>query len=77
MSRACVLKWQKRFKEGREEVKNDPRSERPLGKNDDNTELVRQKVRANELAVGCKRVWTVITGDLEIKRFIAKWFRVC
>ena len=48
MSKACVFKWQKRFKEGREEVEDDPRSRRSLtSRNDENTELVRKKLRGD------------------------------
>ena len=37
MSRACVFKWHKRFKERREEVEDDPRSGKPsTSRNDEN-----------------------------------------
>ena len=62
-----VFKWHKRFKEGREELEEDPRSGRPsASRNDKNIELLRQKVRgdlrltvrmiANELGISCERV---------------------
>jgi len=41
-SRTIVFKWQKAFKEGRENVENDPRSGRPISStNDQNVEVVR------------------------------------
>ena len=67
MSRACVFKWHKRSKKGREEVKNDPRSVRPsTSRNNKKIELVRLKVHGdcqltvsmitNKLGISCKRV---------------------
>jgi len=47
MSRACVFKWHKRFKEGREEVEYDPRSGTPSTSRNKNIELVRQKVSSD------------------------------
>ena len=83
MPRACVFKGHKRFKEGREEVEDDPRNGRPLtSRNDENIELVREKARgdrrltvrmiANELGISCERVWTIITKDLEMIKVCVK-----
>ena len=48
MSRSRVFEWHKRFKEGREEVEDDPRSGRPsTSRTDDNVERVRQMVRGD------------------------------
>ena len=42
LSRTMVFKWYKAFKEGRENVKDDPRSGRPISStNDQNVEVVR------------------------------------
>jgi len=42
LSRTMVFKWHKAFKEGRENVEDDPRSGRPVSStNDQNMELVR------------------------------------
>jgi len=41
LSRTTVFKWHKAFKEGRENVKDDPRSGRPISStNDENVEVV-------------------------------------
>ena len=46
MSRPRVFEWHKRFKSGREEVENDPESERPsTTKTDKNIMSVKQVVR--------------------------------
>ena len=85
MSRTCVFKWPKRFKKGREEVEDDSKSGRPsTSRNDDNIELVRQKVRsdcqltvrkkANQLGISCKKVWIMITKELRIKKICSKMF---
>jgi len=42
LSRTVVCKWHKAFKEGRENVEDDPRSGRPISStNDQNVEMVR------------------------------------
>ena len=64
-------------------MEDDPRSGRPsTSRNEENIELVRQKVRAdrrltvrmiaNELGISCERVWTIITEDLGMKKICAK-----
>ena len=85
MSRACVFKGYKRFKgkEEREEVEDDLRSGRSsTNRNDENIKIVRQKLCgnhwltiqmiANKLGISCKRVWTIITEDLRMKKICAK-----
>ena len=54
MSRTCLFKWYRRFKEGRKEVEDDQRSGRSsTSRTDENVERVRQKVRSDRrLAVG-------------------------
>ena len=48
MSRTCAFEWHKRFKEGREEVEDEPRSGRPsTSRTEDNIEFVKQMVRAD------------------------------
>ena len=75
VSRTRLFEWHRRFKEGREEVKDDHRSGRPsTSKTDENVERVRQKVRSNrrltvrmiadEPGMNRERVWRIITEDL-------------
>ena len=48
MSRIRLFEWHRRFKEGREEVKDDHRSGRPsTSRTDENVERVIQKVQSN------------------------------
>ena len=48
MSRTRAIEWRKRFKEGREEVEDDPRSGRPsTSRTADNIERVKQMVHAD------------------------------
>ena len=75
MSRTRLFEWHRRFKEGREEVEDDHRNERPsTSRTNKNVERVRQKVRsgrrltfrtiADELGMNSERVWRIITEDL-------------
>ena len=70
MSKCWVFEWHKKFKEGREDVEDDPRSGRQsTSKSEENVERMRQKVRsdrrstvrmiANELSMNSERVWTI------------------
>ena len=75
MSRTRLFEWHRRFKEGKEEVKDDHRSGRPFtSRTGENVERVRQKVRSNrrltvrmivdELGMNSERIWRIITEDL-------------
>ena len=83
MSITCLFEWHRRFKQGREEVENDHRSERPsTSRTDENVERVRQKVRSNRcltvkmivdaLGMNSERVWRIITEDLGMRKICAK-----
>ena len=83
MSRTRLFEWHRRFKEGREEVKDNHRSGRPsTSRTDENVEHVRQKARsdrrltvrmiADELGMNSGRVWRIITEDLGMRKFCAK-----
>ncbi|XP_061553236.1 protein GVQW3-like [Phycodurus eques] len=79
MSRSRVFEWCKRFKEGREDVEDDPRSGRPsTSRTEANIERVRQMLRgdrrltvrliANELGMNRDNVWKIITEDLGMQK---------
>ena len=83
MSRSRVFVWCKRFKEGREDVEDDPRSGRPsTSRNEANVERVKQMVRgdrrltvrqiADELGMNHNSVWKIITEDLGMQKVCAK-----
>ena len=83
MSRARVFEWHRRFKEGREDVEDDPRSGRPsTSATEENVEIARQKVLgdrrltvrmiAHELDMNSERVWTIITKHLGMRKICAK-----
>lgn len=83
MSRSRVFEWCKRFKEGREDVEDDPRSGRPsTSRNEANVERVKQMVRddrrltvrqiADELGMNHNSVWKIITEDLGMQKVCAK-----
>ena len=83
MSRCRIFEWHKRFKEGREDVEDDPRSGRlSTSKTEESAEQVRWKVRsdrhltvrmiANELSMNTERVWTIIMEELEMRKICAK-----
>ena len=78
MSRTHLLEWHRRFKEGREKLENDHRSDRPCtSRSNENVERVGKKVRsdrrftvrmiADEVGMNSERVWKIITEDLGIK----------
>ena len=83
MSRARVFEWHRRFKQGKEDVEDDPRSGRPAtSTTEENVKIVRQKVLgyrrltvrmiANELNKNCERVCTIITKHLRMRKMCAK-----
>ena len=84
MSRTRLFEWNRRFKEGKEEVENDHKSGRPSkSRTDENIERVRQKMRsdrrltvrmivADELVMNSERVWRIITEDLGMRKICAK-----
>ena len=83
MSRTQIFEWHKRLREGREDVKDDPRSGKPTtSRTNKNVEHVREKVRsdhrftvrmiANELNMNSERVWRIITNNLGMRKVCAK-----
>ena len=83
MSRTRIFEWHKRFREGREDVEDDPKSGRPTtSRTNENVEHVREKVRsdrrltvrmiADELSMNSERVWRIITEDLGMRKVCAK-----
>ena len=83
MSHTPAFEWHKRFKEGWEEVENDPRSGRPsTSRTADIIERVKQMVRvdcrltvrmiAEELSINKDTVWSIITENLEMRKVCAK-----
>ena len=83
MSRTRAFEWHKRFKEGRNEVEDDPWSGRlSTSRMADNIESVKQMVHADhrltvpmiaeELSINKDTVWSIITEDLEMRKVCAK-----
>ena len=83
MSRSRFFEWHKRFKEKREDVEDDSRSERPsMSRTEDNVERVKQIVHgdrrltvrmiADELEINRDSVWKIITEDLGMRKIRAK-----
>ncbi|XP_051942683.1 protein GVQW3-like [Hippocampus zosterae] len=79
MSRSRVFEWCKRFKEGREDVEDNPRSGRlSTSRTEANVERVRQmlladrrltvRLIANELGLNRDNVWKIITEDLGMRK---------
>ena len=71
LPRTRIFEWHKRFREGREDVEDDPKSGRPTtSRTNENVERVREKVRsdrrltvrmiADELSMNSERVWRII-----------------
>ena len=83
MGRSTVFLWHKRFKEGREDVEDDPRGGRPsTSRNETNVELVKKMVRgdrlltvrpiSDELGLNRNSVWKIITEYLGMRKACAK-----
>uniref|UniRef100_A0A8C4Q4B9 Mos1 transposase HTH domain-containing protein n=1 Tax=Eptatretus burgeri TaxID=7764 RepID=A0A8C4Q4B9_EPTBU len=83
MSRTCAFEWHKRFKEGREEVEDNPQSGRPsTSRMADNIERVKQMVCADhrltvrmiaeEFSINKDTVWSIISENLEMHKVCAK-----
>ena len=79
LSRSTVFLWHKRFKEGREDVEDNPRCGRPsISRNETSVELVKQMARGNrrstvrlisdELGLNRNTVWKIITEDLGMRK---------
>ena len=83
MGRTQLFEWHKKFKEGREDLADDPRSGRPsTSRHEDNIQHVKQLVRsdrrltvrmiAEELAINKSTVWSIISEDLGMRKVCAK-----
>ena len=83
MSRTRIFECHKRFREGREDVEDDPKSGRPItSRTNENVERVREKVHsdhrltvrmiADELSMNSERVWRIITEDLGMRKVCVK-----
>uniref|UniRef100_A0A8C4NIW3 Mos1 transposase HTH domain-containing protein n=1 Tax=Eptatretus burgeri TaxID=7764 RepID=A0A8C4NIW3_EPTBU len=79
MSRTCAFEWHRRFKEGREEVEDDPRSGKlSTSRTADNIERVKQMMHtdrrlavrmiAEDLSINMDTVWSIITENLEMRK---------
>ena len=79
MSRAVVCRWYARFRDGREDVKNDARNGRPsTARTDENVESVRRtltedrrttlQIIADRLNIGKETVRRIVTEDMEKER---------
>ena len=75
VSNTRIFEWRRRFRKGREHVKDDLRSGRPTtSRTNENVDRGSGKVRsdrrltagmiADELSMNSERVWTIITEDL-------------
>jgi len=83
LSRTMVCKWHKAFKEGRENVEDDPRSGRPISStNDQNVEMVRAvmvkdrrlsvRMIAKESGLDKSAVHRILTDHLHLQKICAK-----
>jgi len=85
LSRSKLFKWYKAFSEGRESIKDEPRSGRPsTSKTDNNVEIVRDLVRsdrrltvrmiASELNLNYSTVHQILTEELAMKNCVRSLF---
>ena len=83
MSRTQIFEWHKRFEKGREEVENDPKTERPFTtRTYENITRVKQLVRSDrrltvrmisdELSLNRESVRTILLHDLGMQKVCAK-----
>lgn len=83
MSKAQVCRWHKAFKEGREEVADEPRSGRPsTSRTDDNVSRVREclnkdrrlsvRLVADMLNLPKTLVHDIVTGEMQMRKVCAK-----
>jgi len=83
MKKLSVFEWHRRFKEGREDVQDDPRSGQPkTQRTDSNMDRVRTLVRsdrrlgvrviAEELNVNRETVRQIVKEDLGMRKISAK-----
>ena len=83
LSRTMVFKWHKAFKEGRENVEDDPRSGRPISStNGQNVEMVRAvmakdrrlsvRMIAEETGLDKNAVHRILTDHLHMRKICAK-----
>ena len=81
--RELVFKWHKAFKEGRENIEDDPHSGRPISStNDENVEVVRavmvkdRRLRIRMIAEGTgldrNAVHRILTDHLHMQKICAK-----
>ena len=78
LSRSQVFKWYKAFSEGRESIKDEPRSGRPTSKTDNNVDKVRALVRsdrrltvrmiASDLNLNHTTVHQILTQELTMRK---------
>ena len=79
MKKTAVYEWHKRFREGRTNIKDDPRTRRPSSSTaDENVERVREIVRADrritvdsiasELGISHGSVHSILHDDLNIQK---------
>ena len=85
-SRTMVFKWHKAFKEGRENVEDDPHSGRPISStNDQNVEVVRAVMAkdrrlnvgmiAEETGLNKNAVHRILTEYLHMRKICQNWCR--
>ena len=83
LSHLTVSLWHKRFKEGCEDVEDDPRCGRPSTSRDEtNVELVKKivcgdhpltvRLISDELGLNRNSLWQIITEDLGMRKVCAK-----
>ena len=84
MKKSNVFEWHRRFKEGREDVQDDPRSGKPkTQRRDANVDRVRNLVRSDrrlgvrviteELNMNRETVRQIVKEDLGMRKIPQKW----